>query len=86
MRRQWASISDDGHGGADPAGGSGLLGLTDRAEALGGRFGIESAPGCGTTLVLELPLAAPASEAAQARASASDASPSLTVEGGTGGW
>jgi signal transduction histidine kinase/uncharacterized protein YoaH (UPF0181 family) len=48
------SVRDDGVGGADPLGGSGLLGLKDRAEAIGGRISLESPPGAGTTLVVEL--------------------------------
>jgi len=50
------SIRDDGVGGADPARGSGLVGLRDRVEALGGTIEIESAPGEGTSLVVTLPL------------------------------
>jgi signal transduction histidine kinase len=50
------SIRDDGVGGADAARGSGLLGLTDRVEALGGTIDIESAPAEGTSLVVTLPL------------------------------
>jgi signal transduction histidine kinase len=50
------SVSDDGQGGADPARGSGLLGLKDRAEAMGGRMSVESPPGGGTSLYVELPL------------------------------
>jgi signal transduction histidine kinase len=49
-------VSDDGVGGADPGGGSGLLGLRDRVEALGGRFEINSAPGKGTSLVVTVPV------------------------------
>jgi signal transduction histidine kinase len=49
------SIRDDGVGGADPARGSGLVGLTDRVEALGGTIEIESAPGGGTSLLVRLP-------------------------------
>ena len=41
------SVSDDGEGGADPARGSGLLGLKDRAEAMGGTMSLESRPGEG---------------------------------------
>ncbi|MBV9446221.1 MAG: sensor histidine kinase, partial [Streptosporangiaceae bacterium] len=42
------SVSDDGVGGADPAGGSGLVGLKDRAGAAGGTLTVESPPGKGT--------------------------------------
>jgi predicted ATPase/signal transduction histidine kinase len=49
-------VRDDGRGGADPTRGSGLIGLTDRAEALGGRLVVQSAPGAGTTMHAELPL------------------------------
>jgi signal transduction histidine kinase len=48
-------IADDGVGGADPAKGSGLRGLTDRVEALGGTLAVESAPGHGTRLRAEIP-------------------------------
>jgi PAS domain S-box-containing protein len=48
-------VRDDGVGGADPD-GHGLLGVADRAAALGGRMQIESAPGAGTLLAVELPL------------------------------
>jgi signal transduction histidine kinase len=49
-------VSDDGVGGADPSGGSGLLGLKDRAEALGGTVSVVSPPGEGTSLAATLPL------------------------------
>ena len=49
-------IRDDGIGGADAAKGSGLIGLTDRAEALGGTLTVISPPGQGTSLRAELPL------------------------------
>jgi signal transduction histidine kinase len=49
-------VRDDGRGGADPAGGSGLVGLTDRVEALGGRVFLHSPPGAGTTVEISLPL------------------------------
>jgi signal transduction histidine kinase len=48
-------ISDDGRGGAAP-GGSGLLGLRDRVEALGGRLGVRSPPGGGTHIEARLPV------------------------------
>jgi signal transduction histidine kinase len=52
-------VSDDGRGGAAFSGGSGLVGLKDRVEALGGRFSVRSAPGTGTTVSAELPLVHP---------------------------
>jgi signal transduction histidine kinase len=51
-------IRDDGRGGADVSGGSGLVGLTDRVETLGGRLSLHSPPGEGTTLDIALPLPA----------------------------
>jgi len=48
-------IADDGTGGADPAGGSGLRGLADRVEALGGRLRVSSPPDGGTVVTAELP-------------------------------
>ena len=50
------SIRDDGIGGADPLRGSGLVGLADRVEALGGSIRFESRPGDGTHITAELPL------------------------------
>ena len=50
------SIRDDGVGGADPARGSGLIGLRDRVHALGGSIEINSRPRGGTAIVVELPL------------------------------
>ena len=50
------SIRDDGVGGADPARGSGLAGLTDRVEALGGSIHLHSAAGAGTHIAVDLPL------------------------------
>jgi signal transduction histidine kinase len=49
-------VQDDGRGGADLAGGSGLRGLADRAEALRGMLHVESPPGGGTIVTAELPL------------------------------
>jgi signal transduction histidine kinase len=54
------TVRDDGIGGADPARGSGLTGLTDRVEALGGTITVDSPPGEGTTVRVRLPLSAPA--------------------------
>jgi signal transduction histidine kinase len=50
------SISDDGRGGADPGRGSGLIGLTDRVDALGGTIEVASPSGEGTTLLVTLPI------------------------------
>ena len=50
------TISDDGIGGADPGRGSGLIGLTDRIEALGGRIEVLSPAGRGTSLLARIPL------------------------------
>jgi signal transduction histidine kinase len=49
------SVSDNGIGGADMTRGSGLLGLKDRVESLGGRLALRSDPGAGTSLSVELP-------------------------------
>jgi signal transduction histidine kinase len=50
------SIRDDGVGGADPGRGSGLVGLRDRVEALGGEIEIASPAGGGTALLVTLPV------------------------------
>jgi signal transduction histidine kinase len=55
--RLTVEIVDDGIGSAAPTGGSGLRGLADRVEALGGRFMVSSPPGRGTTLRAEIPCA-----------------------------
>jgi signal transduction histidine kinase len=52
------SIRDDGRGGADPSLGSGLIGLTDRVDALGGTIDVASPTGQGTTLHVTLPVGA----------------------------
>jgi signal transduction histidine kinase/catechol 2,3-dioxygenase-like lactoylglutathione lyase family enzyme len=49
-------VRDDGVGGADPRQGSGLVGLRDRVETLGGRMLLDSPPGAGTTVDVELPV------------------------------
>jgi PAS domain S-box-containing protein len=49
-------VEDDGVGGADPLGGSGLRGLADRVEALDGRLEVESTPGRGTQVRAVIPL------------------------------
>jgi len=54
--RVLVEIRDDGSGGADPAAGSGLRGLTDRLAALDGVLEVESPPGSGTTLRAIIPL------------------------------
>jgi signal transduction histidine kinase len=69
-------VHDDGRGGADFSHGSGLMGLKDRAEALGGRLHLHSPPGAGTTLDITLPLTGPAAPGLPAAAAdtADDAS------------
>jgi signal transduction histidine kinase len=49
-------VSDDGCGGADFSGGSGLIGVQDRVEAFGGQISLRSAPGAGTIVDIDLPL------------------------------
>ena len=50
------AVRDDGVGGADFAGGTGLVGLKDRVEAIGGRIFLDSPGGTGTSLSAKLPL------------------------------
>ena len=61
LRREdgWAevAVTDDGVGGAARAGGSGLRGLADRLDALGGEIAIASEPGAGTTVRGRVPVA-----------------------------
>jgi PAS domain S-box-containing protein len=49
-------VADDGVGGADPGGGSGLRGLTDRVAAIDGLIEVDSTPGRGTSIRVMLPL------------------------------
>jgi signal transduction histidine kinase len=51
------AVRDDGVGGADLGRGSGLIGLVDRVEAVGGEITITSPPGEGTSLLATIPLA-----------------------------
>jgi signal transduction histidine kinase len=51
------SVADDGTGGADPAGGSGLVGLRDRVEAIGGTISLRSPLNSGTRVDVRIPLA-----------------------------
>jgi signal transduction histidine kinase len=53
-------VEDDGIGGAALDAGSGLRGLADRVEALGGALSVDSPPGAGTRLAAEIPLLAEA--------------------------
>ncbi len=50
------AVRDDGTGGADPDHGSGLVGLRDRVEAIGGRLEVTSPPGGGTSLRVTIPV------------------------------
>jgi signal transduction histidine kinase len=52
------SVEDDGIGGADSHKGSGLIGLVDRVEALGGQLQISSLAGHGTSLLAAIPFEA----------------------------
>jgi signal transduction histidine kinase len=56
------TIRDDGVGGADPGQGSGLVGVADRVEALGGRLHINSPAAGGTSLLIEIPVETPSNE------------------------
>jgi signal transduction histidine kinase len=49
-------VADDGVGGVDPGRGSGLRGLADRVEALGGQLTVESPAARGTHVIAEIPL------------------------------
>jgi signal transduction histidine kinase len=55
-RRLRVTVRDDGVGGASARSGSGLAGVVDRVEAMGGDFVVESPPGRGTTVAITLPL------------------------------
>ena len=72
------SIRDDGRGGADPSRGTGITGLKDRVEALGGTISVLSPPGRGTTLHVRLP----AGRSAVARADGSRHEDTVTDAGG----
>jgi signal transduction histidine kinase len=63
-----ASVRDDGCGGAGFGRGSGLVGLKDRVEALGGRIRLDSPPGAGAALDIVLPLGDPSGPRRQAGA------------------
>ena len=52
-------VADDGVGGARAGGGSGLLGLQDRVEAVGGTLHVVSPLGAGTTLTARVPVSTP---------------------------
>jgi signal transduction histidine kinase len=52
-------VADDGVGGADPSAGTGLRGLADRVQVLGGRLELTSPPGEGTRITARIPLDAP---------------------------
>jgi signal transduction histidine kinase len=50
------AVRDDGVGGADPARGTGLVGLRDRVEAAGGHIEVDSPPGGGTSFLVTIPI------------------------------
>jgi signal transduction histidine kinase len=73
-------VRDDGAGGADASHGSGLIGLRDRVEAIGGTLTLDSPPGAGTVLTARLPVTMDLSERAVVRAvSQSRARPAARV-------
>ena len=72
-------VSDDGVGGADPSQGSGLRGLSDRVEALGGRLRVASERGRGTTVRAELPLRDSYEVGSSSGATAPSASPRIST-------
>jgi signal transduction histidine kinase len=55
-----AQVEDNGTGGASMSHGSGIIGLVDRVEAIGGRFSLMSQPGRGTRIAIEVPITNPA--------------------------
>jgi signal transduction histidine kinase len=57
--RLTVTVTDDGRGGADPAGGSGLRGLMDRLAAIDGELNVDSPPGEGTTIRASFPMGSP---------------------------
>lgn len=75
-------VSDNGVGGADPKAGSGLTGLVDRIAALDGTLTVDSPPGVGTTLTVELPLPDTTSELQESlRAATEPQTPEPTYAG-----
>ena len=76
-----AIVEDDGSGGAEASAGSGLVGLIDRIEALGGKVALHSPPGHGTRISIEMPLATEPSDVARvpggSRATLGDGPPPL---------
>jgi signal transduction histidine kinase len=77
-------VSDDGLGGADFSRGSGLAGLRDRVEAVGGRISLRSQPGAGTAVEIGLPLRAPAFLEGEAMPVSAEQRP--PAPGGQGHW
>jgi len=52
-------VRDNGAGGASLDGGTGMLGIADRVDAVDGTIELESPPGAGTTLTMRIPLGGP---------------------------
>jgi signal transduction histidine kinase len=75
----WLAIRDDGVGGADPQKGSGLIGLRDRIEAVGGTLDVISPPQGGTALLIEVPV-----EASVEQPGRPEPEPGVRVAGGRG--
>jgi PAS domain S-box-containing protein len=81
-----ATIEDDGIGGAEASAGSGLVGVIDRIEALGGRFAIDSPVNAGTRISIELPLVLQLSDDAARAIEASRPSVKAGAIGQTRAW
>jgi signal transduction histidine kinase len=79
-------VHDDGIGGADPSRGSGLTGLKDRIEALGGIFSLHSPEGGGTVVSCEVPVPVPADGGQRVRVMASSRAPCPRVTPVTAGF
>src|SRR4029450_2278315 len=84
--RLTVSVTDDGMGGADADAGSGLLGLSDRVAAHGGKLHIDSVRGRGTRITAELPCASGSSRSTKlSRARAPPTAETFTSTGFGGG-
>jgi PAS domain S-box-containing protein len=81
-----ATIEDDGIGGAEASAGSGLVGVIDRIEALGGRFALDSPVNAGTRISIELPLVLQLTDDPARAIEPSRATLKAGAEGQTSAW